>query len=127
MLTPCDFVVSGRIPDCSDSRLDQCGQAGRHETGSLPDAGRTRCAVDEAALVEASRTRRIAAALNVFEREPPPPESPPWSLENLLRTPHTAGLTDQLRHRRYELLSDNLRRYLEHKRLTFGVDKGKGY
>jgi len=84
--------------------------------------------VDEAALAEALRTRRIAgAALDVFEREPLPPESSPWSLENLLLTPHTAGLTDKLWHRHYELLSDNLRRYLEHKRLAFVVDKGKGY
>jgi phosphoglycerate dehydrogenase-like enzyme len=82
--------------------------------------------VDEAALVEAFRTRRIAgAALDVFDGEPLPPESPPWSLEHLLLTPPTSGLTDKLWHRHYEQLSDNLRRYLE--RLPFVVDKGKGY
>ena len=119
---------SGRIPDCSDSRLDQCGQAGRDETGSLLDSCRTGAQVDEAALVEALRTRRIAgAALDVFDGEPLPPESPPWSLENLLLTPPTSGLTDKLWHRHYELLSDHLRRYLEHKQLPFVVDKGKGY
>jgi hypothetical protein len=117
---------SGRIPDCSDSRLDQCGQAGRDETGSLLDSCRTGAQVDEAALVEALRTRRIAgAALDGFEREPLPTESPPWSLRNLLLAPHTAGLTDKLWHRHYELLSDNLRRYLEHKRLPFVVTREK--
>lgn len=84
--------------------------------------------VDEAALAEALRTRRIAgAALDVFEREPLPPESPLWGLDNLLITPHTAGLTEKLWHRHYELFSDNLRRYLARQPLRFVVDKHKGY
>ena len=84
--------------------------------------------VDEAALVEALRSRRIAgAALDVFEREPLPADSPLWGVENLLITPHTAGLTDKLWHRHYELFSDNLRRYLQRQPLRFVVDKQKGY
>ena len=78
--------------------------------------------------LEALRTRRIAgAALDVFEREPLPPDSPLWSLENLLITPHTAGLTEKLWRRHYELFSDNLRRYLARQPLRFVVDKQKGY
>jgi phosphoglycerate dehydrogenase-like enzyme len=84
--------------------------------------------VDEAALITALRTRRIAgAALDVFEREPLPADSPLWSVENLLITPHTAGLTDKLWHRHYDLFSDNLRRYLTRQPLRFVVDKQKGY
>ena len=84
--------------------------------------------VDEAALAEALRTGRIAgAALDVFEREPLPADSPLWSAENLLITPHTAGLTDKLWHRHYELFSDNLRRYVAREPLRFVVDKQKGY
>jgi len=84
--------------------------------------------VDEAALADALRNRRIAgAALDVFEREPLPADSPLWSLENLLITPHTAGLTDKLWHRHYGLFSENLRRYLAGQPLQFVVDKRKGY
>jgi phosphoglycerate dehydrogenase-like enzyme len=84
--------------------------------------------VDEAALVDALRSRRIAgAAFDVFEQEPLPPDSPLWDLENLLITPHTAGLTDKLWHRHYELFSDNLRRYLSKQPLRLVVDKHKGY
>ena len=84
--------------------------------------------VDEAALVEALRTGRIAgAALDVFEREPLPVDSPLWSAENLLITPHTAGLTDKLWDRHYELFSDNLRSYVAREPLRFVVDKQKGY
>ena len=84
--------------------------------------------VDAAALVDALRMRRIAgAALDVFEHEPLPADSPLWSVQNLLITPHTAGLTDKLWHRHYELFSDNLRRYLARQPLRFVVDKQKGY
>jgi phosphoglycerate dehydrogenase-like enzyme len=84
--------------------------------------------VDEAALVEALAARRIAgAALDVFEREPLPADSPLWNAENLLITPHTAGLTEKLWHRHYELFADNLRRYLNGQPLQFAVDKQKGY
>lgn len=84
--------------------------------------------VDEAALAEALRRRRIAAAaLDVFDHEPLPSDSPLWDLDNLLITPHTAGLTDRLWDRHYELFSENLRRYLSHQPLLHVVDKQKGY
>jgi D-2-hydroxyacid dehydrogenase (NADP+) len=84
--------------------------------------------VDEAALADALRSHRLAgAALDVFEQEPLPAESPLWELENLLITPHTAGLTEKLWQRHYALFSENLRRYLARKPLLFVVDKHKGY
>jgi phosphoglycerate dehydrogenase-like enzyme len=84
--------------------------------------------VDEAALAEALRTRQIAgAALDVFEREPLPEDSPLWNLENLLITPHTAGVTNKLWYRHYQLFSGNLRRYLAGEPLQHAVDKRRGY
>jgi len=84
--------------------------------------------VDATALADALRNRRIAgAALDVFEQEPLPAESPLWELENLLITPHTAGLTEKLWQRHYALFSENLRRYLAREPLLFVVDKHKGY
>jgi phosphoglycerate dehydrogenase-like enzyme len=84
--------------------------------------------VDEAALLEALRSRRIGgAALDVFECEPLPADSPLWSADNLLITPHTAGLTEKLWQRHYDLFSENLRRYFAHQPLLFLVDKQKGY
>ena len=84
--------------------------------------------IDEAALAEALRNRKIAgAALDVFDKEPLPAESPLWGMENLLITPHTAGLTEKLWNRHYELFSENLRRYLAHQPLRFVVDKHRGY
>lgn len=84
--------------------------------------------VDAVALADALRRRKIGgAALDVFDREPLPEDSPLWDLDNLLITPHTAGLTEKLWYRHYELFSGNLRRYLAHEPLEHVVDKHKGY
>jgi len=84
--------------------------------------------VDEAALADALRNHRIGgAALDVFDQEPLPADSPLWDLENLLITPHTGSLTEKLWQRHYAVFSENLRRYLTREPLLFTVDKQKGY
>jgi phosphoglycerate dehydrogenase-like enzyme len=53
--------------------------------------------VDEAALVSALTSRRIAlAALDVFDTEPLPADHPLRSLENVLGTPHVGYVADDL-------------------------------
>jgi len=84
--------------------------------------------VDEQALERAIRSRKIrAAALDVFQTEPLPPESPLWDLENLLITPHSAALTEKLWDRHLLRIMENLRRYLAGSPLLGEVDKQKGY
>jgi phosphoglycerate dehydrogenase-like enzyme len=84
--------------------------------------------VDEDALVVALRAGRIAgAALDVFAHEPLPTDSPLWSVQNLLITPHTAGLTEKLWLRHYDLFSKNLRHYIAREPLESVVNKQKGY
>jgi phosphoglycerate dehydrogenase-like enzyme len=84
--------------------------------------------VDEPALVQALREKGIgSAALDVFEEEPLPTDSPFWDLENVLITPHTGGLEENLWVRQYTLFSENLHRYLNNQPLLALVDKQKGY
>jgi D-3-phosphoglycerate dehydrogenase / 2-oxoglutarate reductase len=53
---------------------------------------------DEAALFDALRDKRIAGAgLDVWSKEPPPPEHPLLQLDNVLASPHTAGVTKEAR------------------------------
>jgi D-3-phosphoglycerate dehydrogenase len=53
---------------------------------------------DEDALLAALRDRRIAGAgLDVWAKEPPPPEHPLLQFDNVLASPHTAGVTNEAR------------------------------
>jgi phosphoglycerate dehydrogenase-like enzyme len=84
--------------------------------------------IDHEALAGALRARQLAgAALDVFPEEPLASDSPLWDLENLLITPHTAALTEKLWLRHYDLIHENLRRYLANEPLLAVVDKRTGY
>jgi phosphoglycerate dehydrogenase-like enzyme len=81
--------------------------------------------VDEETLVEALKSGRLSgAALDVFEEEPLPEESPLWELPNVILSPHSTdnvpGLTNELQS---ELFRDNLRRYLDGEPLVNELDK----
>jgi phosphoglycerate dehydrogenase-like enzyme len=84
--------------------------------------------IDEGALLHALKDRQIAgAALDVFNEEPLPVDSPFWSLDNLLITPHTAAVTERLWDRHYKLIAENFGRFLAGKPLLNEVDKNRGY
>ena len=69
--------------------------------------------VDEAALAAALTEGRIAgAALDVFEVEPLPAESPLWRLPNVIVTPHSSGTTPGNQVRSAELFVANVARWV---------------
>lgn len=72
--------------------------------------------VDEHALIEALRAKNIgAAALDVFEAEPLPADSPLRGLNNVILTPHTAGAPDgfKFHRKRFEFFKQNIIRVSE--------------
>jgi len=84
--------------------------------------------VHEHALVAALREGRIrGAALDVTEQEPLPPDSPLWGMENVLITPHVAGTSPRTSRRQFELLRDNMRRFVAGEPLLNVVDRAAGY
>lgn len=84
--------------------------------------------IDEAALVEALRERRLAGAgLDVFEEEPLPESNPLWDLDNVILTPHVAGLTPHYFERAAALVAENLERFLAGEPLGNRFDPARGY
>ena len=69
--------------------------------------------VDEAALLQALATRRIAGAgLDVFEAEPLPERHPLTRMENAVLTPHSAGVTPEALEAGLELSIENVWNFL---------------
>ena len=67
--------------------------------------------VEEAALIEALATRRIAGAgIDVTAEEPLAPDSLLWGMPQALITPHTAGETRRYEDNVIEIMRDNLER-----------------
>jgi D-3-phosphoglycerate dehydrogenase len=54
--------------------------------------------IDEAALIRALNAGEIAAAgLDVLEQEPPEPDNPLLTMDNVIITPHAASATTRMR------------------------------
>lgn len=74
--------------------------------------------IDEAAMIEALRSGQLSgAALDVFQQEPLPVDSPFWDMPNVLMCPHAASISDRENSRIIDVFCDNLRRYLDNKPL----------
>jgi D-3-phosphoglycerate dehydrogenase len=70
--------------------------------------------VDEASLLDSLRSGHLAgAALDVFEVEPLPIDSPLRKIENVILAPHRGGATVEADQRLLEVVGDNLVRVLE--------------
>jgi phosphoglycerate dehydrogenase-like enzyme len=79
--------------------------------GWLVNVGRG-SVVDTDALIDAMRAGTLAgAALDVFDTEPLPPESPLWDLPGVVISPHLAGLSPRYGERLAALFARNLEAY----------------
>lgn len=68
--------------------------------------------VDESALIDALEGGEIGgAALDVFETEPLPQDSPLWEMDDVIVTPHVAAMTESYYRRIAAIVRENARRY----------------
>ena len=108
-------IVTVHLPLTGETR----GIIGRHELSLLkPTAVLVNTCrgpiVDEVALTEMlSEERILGAALDVLEQEPSAPDNPLLKLENVLLTPHVAGVTYDTWTRRGEFVFQNIQRVWE--------------
>lgn len=79
--------------------------------------------VDEAALIQALRAGRLAGAgLDVFDPEPPAPDSPLLDLPNVVLTPHIASYTDRGVWKMSQSVVDQVLQVLAGARPSFLID-----
>jgi glyoxylate/hydroxypyruvate reductase A len=84
--------------------------------------------VDESALVDALESGHLGgAALDVFQEEPLPADSPFWTMPNVLVCAHSAGTSDRESERITDLFCKNLRRYLVGEPLLNVLDSARMY
>jgi phosphoglycerate dehydrogenase-like enzyme len=85
--------------------------------------------IDQVALAEALRGKRLAAAaLDVFEPEPLPADNELWEIENLLIMPHVAGGTQFEAQYILDIFRENLERFMRRDLpLRNQIDKQRGF
>ena len=72
---------------------------------------------DERALAEALRAKKIAGAgIDVWDKEPPPPDHPLLQFDNVIASPHTAGMTRETRANMGRIAAEQLIMTLDGKR-----------
>ena len=127
-LKQADYVVAS-LPNTAKTSgaLDETFFRAMKPTAMFVNVGRGKT-VREVALVRALREGWIAAAaLDVFEKEPLPPDSPLWEMPNAFLSPHSASDTALYMERMTDILCDNLVRYAEGKKLRNVVDPVERY
>jgi phosphoglycerate dehydrogenase-like enzyme len=102
------------------------GMIGKKELSAMPDGAwfintARPSLVDSDALLRELESGRISAALDVFDREPLPADSPFRSLPNVMLTPHAAFMTHECLHRLGDITVDEVRRFLAGKPLRHEV------
>ncbi|MEM6941325.1 MAG: D-2-hydroxyacid dehydrogenase [Pseudomonadota bacterium] len=84
--------------------------------------------IDQKALYGALKNAHIAgAALDVFETEPLPADSPFWDLDNTLISPHCSSVSEDWETASFDLFLQNLGRWMAGEPLRNIVDPDRGY
>lgn len=128
MLKECDFVVI-TVPktEMTKNMFGADEFEAMKPTAFLIDVSRGGI-IETKALINALKEQKIAgAALDVFDEEPLPSDSPLWKLPNLMITPHISGNTPYYNERAVELFTENLLRYLADLPLFNRIDLEQGY
>ena len=128
LLPDADYiVVAAPLTDETRGMLDAAAFAAMKPTAYLINIARG-ALIDDPALSAALRDGQIGgAALDTFDQEPLPAESPLWGLPNVTITPHATASSPRMRERQIALFIENLARFRAGKPLLNSVDKSAGY
>jgi len=123
LLSNCS-IVSCQLPTTEETHR----MIGARELALLPDSAiLTNTArswvLDQNALLAELQSGRIQPALDVFDSEPLPVDSPFGKLDNVVLTPHVAGGTIEARHRQGQYMVGEMQRFLANEPLKYRVTK----
>ena len=128
LLGRCDVVVLAAAGTPQTENLIDAAALGAMKPGSVFVNVARGNMVDEKALSEALRSGRLAAAaIDVANTEPLPPESALWDVPNLHISPHSSTSQERYFEMVFELFLDNLAAYVAHKPLRNVCDLATGY
>jgi phosphoglycerate dehydrogenase-like enzyme len=120
-------VIAAPLTHETNRLLDAAAIAGMKAGAIVVNIARGQL-IDEAALAEALESGRLGgAALDVFTAEPLPPDSPFWSMPNVVVTPHNSGFRAGHFDAVVDLFAENLARFERGVDLLNVVDLQAGY
>lgn len=128
MLPECDYVVvAAPLTPETKGMMSTWQFAAMKPDAVIVNVGRGPV-IDEAAMVEALRSGQIrGAALDVFEVEPLPADSPLWGMENVLISPHCSDNTKDWLADAAQFFMEQFSRWRKGEPLKNIVDKRAGY
>ena len=129
VLPRADFVIT-TVPHTPETEglFDAARFRLMKDTAYFINIGRGKvCRLDD--LADAVERGEIAGAgLDVFEEEPLPSEHRLWGIPNVLMTPHVAVKdAENIPERRFQIILENARRFLDGEPLMNVVDKARWY
>lgn len=127
-LSRADYVVDAMpLTDQTRHMFDPAAFAAMKQGARFVNIGRG-STVDEAALAAALRAGSLAgAALDVFEHEPLPGNSPLWDMPGVIVSPHTSGRVKGWREDFASIFYENVERWVRGEELLNVVDKQLGF
>jgi phosphoglycerate dehydrogenase-like enzyme len=127
-LSHADYVVDAMpLTDETRRMFDAAAFAAMKQGARFVNIGRG-STVDEAALVEALQSGSLAgAAIDVFEHEPLPADSPLWDMPGVIVSPHTSGRVKGWREDFATIFYENVERWVRGEELLNVVDKHLGF
>jgi phosphoglycerate dehydrogenase-like enzyme len=121
LLTHCPVVTLQAPPTAETHHMIGARELALLQDGAiLVNTARSHL-VNQTALLNELRSGRIQAALDVFDEEPLPVDSPFRPLENVILTPHIAGASRQARRRQGQTIVEELQRFLAGEPLRYQV------
>jgi phosphoglycerate dehydrogenase-like enzyme len=124
-----DYIVN-LLPDTPNTRglIDKKLFSTLKEAACFINLGRGPT-VNQTDLIHALQTKKMRALFSdVYEQEPLPEDSPLWEMENVILTPHIAGVSPKYLERAMDIIRHNLPVYVASSgEMINVVDLDRGY